>query len=181
MQARGLLMIEHRLIERMIGVMESTLAQAKATGAIEPLFVDQAVDFIRTYADRTHHGKEEDILFKACDQKQLSSGDRGVMDRLTQEHTFGRDTTRALVDANRTYREGDDAALGEVLSKLEVLVEFYPRHIETEDGVFFPAAQAYFSDEEEEAMIEAFYVLDRRMIHERYRAVVEGLERPLRP
>ena len=27
-------------------------------------FVDAVVDFIRVYADRTYHGREEDILFR---------------------------------------------------------------------------------------------------------------------
>ncbi len=53
MQARGPLMIEHRLIERMIAIIQDTLAQVKKTKKIDPFFVDKAVDFIRIYADRT--------------------------------------------------------------------------------------------------------------------------------
>ena len=52
MQARGPLMIEHRLIERMLARVRSVLARIRATGRVDPLFVDAAVDFIRTYADR---------------------------------------------------------------------------------------------------------------------------------
>ena len=56
MQARGPLMIEHRLIERMIRVIQVALERIERTREIDPLFVDTAVDFIHTYADRTHHG-----------------------------------------------------------------------------------------------------------------------------
>jgi hypothetical protein len=63
MQARAPLMIEHRLIERMIGIIKRILSQIEKEEKIDPVFVDTTVDFIRTYADRTHHGKEEDILF----------------------------------------------------------------------------------------------------------------------
>ncbi len=63
MQSRGPLMIEHRLIERMIAKIQDMIAQVEQAQEINPLFVDIAVDFIRSYADRTHHGKEEDILF----------------------------------------------------------------------------------------------------------------------
>jgi len=62
MQARAPLMIEHRLIERMISVIKHSLTQIESTQEVDPVFVDTAVDFIRIYADRTHHGKEEDIL-----------------------------------------------------------------------------------------------------------------------
>jgi hemerythrin-like domain-containing protein len=64
MQARGPLMIEHRLIDRMIGIIKRILSQIEKEEKVDPVFVDTTVDFIRTYADRTHHGKEEDILFR---------------------------------------------------------------------------------------------------------------------
>jgi hemerythrin-like domain-containing protein len=72
MQARGPLMIEHRLIEGMIAVIQRRLDRAAQAQSIDPSFVDTAVDFIRVYADRTHHGKEEDILFRTLRQKGLS-------------------------------------------------------------------------------------------------------------
>ena len=78
MQARAPLMIEHRLIERMLTVVGHALTLAEQTGSINPLFVDLAVDFI-TYADRTHHGKEEDILFKTLESKNLTKADRQAM------------------------------------------------------------------------------------------------------
>ena len=64
MQARGPLMIEHRLIERMLSVIKNVLGKIESENKVDPVLVDTAVDFIRIYADRTHHGKEEDILFR---------------------------------------------------------------------------------------------------------------------
>ena len=64
MQARGQLMIEHRLIERMLSVIKDVIAKIKTKHKVNTVFVDIAVDLIRVYADRTHHGKEEDILFR---------------------------------------------------------------------------------------------------------------------
>ncbi len=176
MQARGPLMIEHRLIERMIAVARHALDRLAAEGRIDPLLVDTVVDFIRTYADRTHHGKEEDILFRDLDMKELSADDRRVMDELVQEHVFGRQITGELVVANARYRAGDQTALGAIAERLGTLVDFYPRHIEKEDKVFFPASRAYLSEEEEQAMIVEFWEFDRRMIHEKYRRVVETCE-----
>jgi len=176
MQARGPLMIEHRLIERMIFQIEDSLAQIESTQKVDPLFVDTAVDFIRIYADRTHHGKEEDILFRDLSKRSLSAEDQRVMDELIQEHVFGRQTTRALVEANTRYRNGDASALEDIADKLRTLVEFYPKHIEKEDKIFFPASRAYFTDEEDQAMLTEFWEFDREMIHEKYKSVVEELE-----
>ena len=71
MQARGLLTIEHRLIERMISLIKDAKVQIESTHKVDPVFVDTAVDFIRMYADRTHHGKEEDILFRDLSKRPL--------------------------------------------------------------------------------------------------------------
>ena len=68
----GPLMIEHRLIERMIALIEKELQSIEASEKVNLPFTDSAIDFIKTYADRTHHGKEEDILFKNLEEKTIS-------------------------------------------------------------------------------------------------------------
>ena len=175
MQARGPLMIEHRLIERMLKAIQDILNRIEETRAIDPVRVDTVVDFIRTYADRTHHGKEEEILFEAMKEKPLSEEDRRFMDELIEEHVFGRRTTKALVDANTRYRNGDEAALSEIVEKLQTLIEFYPTHIEKEDKVFFPTSRGYFTEEEDQAMLAQFREFDGKMIHEKYENVVKEL------
>lgn len=176
MQARGLLMIEHRLIERMIARIGKTLTEVEQTGKIDPLFVDQAVDFIRIYADLTHHGKEEDILFRDLKAKELSDADRQVMNELIEEHVHGRKITRALKEANDHYRRGNPGSLEAITGALRTLVDFYPRHIEKEDKVFFPASRAYFSEEQDQAMLAEFREFDMKMIHEKYTLMVQELE-----
>jgi hemerythrin-like domain-containing protein len=138
--------------------------------------VDTAVVFIRTYADRTHHGKEEDILFRNLGKRNLSTDDQRVMQELIDEHVFGRRTTQALVNANARYRNGDKTALRDIISKLRTITEFYPEHIEKEDRVFFPSCRTYFTDEEDQAMLAKFWEFDQKMIQEKYKAVVETLE-----
>jgi hemerythrin-like domain-containing protein len=176
MQARGPLMIEHRLIERMLSVIKDALLQIGVTHKTDPVFVDIAVDFIRIYADRTHHGKEEDILFRELNKRSLSIEDKHLMEELIKEHIFGRQTTKALVEANARFRNGDESALADIADSLQTLVEFYPKHIEKEDKIFFPAARGYFTDQEDQAMLAEFWEFDRKMIHEKYKSVVEELE-----
>jgi hemerythrin-like domain-containing protein len=176
MQARGPLMIEHRLIEQMLEVIRGTLIDIGKTKSIDPYFVDTAVDFIRVYADRTHHGKEEYIMFRDLRKKQLSKEDMQMMNELIEEHAFSRKTTKALVEANTRYRRGDKAAPREVTNCLKTLVDFYPKHIKKEDEIFFPASRIYFSKEEDQAMLADFWEFDRKMIHEKYRAVVNDVK-----
>lgn len=176
MQARAPLMIEHRLIERMIYIIRRELKLVELTQVIDPVFVDLAADFIGTYADRTHHGKEEDILFKKLETRNLSKADRQVMSELIEEHAVAREITKVLADANLQYRDGSDSALASLTAQLRTLVEFYPKHIEKEDNVFFPASRAYMTDEEDQTMLAEFMEFDRKMIHEKYNAIVQSLE-----
>jgi len=159
----------------MITLVQQKLNQIESTNQVDPLFIDTVVDFIRIYADRTHHGKEEDILFKRLENKQLPDQDRRIMDELLDEHVLGRKTTKELVEANAQYRVGEKTALAVIVSKLKRLVDFYPKHIEKEDKVFFPAYMQYLSDEEDQLLLKEFYDFDREMIHEKYKIVLENL------
>jgi hemerythrin-like domain-containing protein len=176
MQARAPLMIEHRLIERMIGIIKHTLSKIEKEEKIDPVFVDTTVDFIRTYADRTHHGKEEDILFRELGKRDLSEEDKLLMNDLIEEHMLGRKTTQKLVEANNRYRNSDKSALAEIVSNLRLLADFYPKHIKKEDKIFFPSARSYFSEQEDQAMLNEFWEFDRKMIHEKYISLVQSFE-----
>jgi hemerythrin-like domain-containing protein len=175
MQARGPLMIEHRLIEKMLNIVNNVLIEIEKQETVDPVFVDTVVDFIRTYADRTHHGKEEDILFRKLEKKDMSNDDRRLMNELIEEHIFGRKITRELIEANARYRRDEKSALPVIIAKLSTLVDFYPKHIEKEDKVFFPASRAYLSKDEEQVMLEEFWEFDRKMIHEKYGKLVQEL------
>jgi hemerythrin-like domain-containing protein len=183
MQPIGPLMIEHRLIERLLKFMAQELRRVKDNIAVDPefafvdpVFIDTAVDFMRTYADRCHHGKEEDILFKALAAKELSPEHRQVMDELIQEHAWARENTAGLVRAKEGYLLEKPGALNDLIAHLEKMVEFYPRHIDKEDKHFFIPCMSYFSEAEKAALLDRMYEFDRLLIHEKYRSVVEGLE-----
>src|SRR4030042_3770126 len=171
----GLLMREHRLIERMVGNLRVEMEKVRQ-GGLDPVFIDQAVDFFRIYADRTHHGKEEDILFRGLQAKSLKPAHRVIMDELVSEHVYARKTVGELLKAKDVYLQGDEDALGEVEERLHRLIELYPSHIENEDRRFFYPVIEYFSPEEQEKMLQEFYVFDQNMIHEKYGGVVEKVE-----
>jgi hemerythrin-like domain-containing protein len=177
MKPAGPLMIEHRLIERMIKLLSSELDNITLASKANLHLIEVAVDFFRTYADRTHHGKEEDILFKKLKGKKLSFEDRNMMNILIKEHGWARETVGKLLSANARYIEGADGALSEIKNQLQNLIEFYPKHIEKEDKHFFIPAMEYFTSEQQQDMLEEFWEFDRKMIHEKYKKVVEQSEK----
>jgi hemerythrin-like domain-containing protein len=179
MKPRGPLMIEHRLIEKMLKIVEKEADKIAKGDSVDPLFIDTTVDFIRTYADRTHHGKEEDILFRDLETKEMTKKDDKMMQELIDEHKYARKTVVELVDAKNNYVQGKKEALRIILEKLRSLIRFYPEHIMKEDKEFFPNTERCFSEDELDKMLEEFWEFDRNMIHEKYKKVVSDLQKIL--
>lgn len=177
MEPIGPLKIEHRCIERMVRLLDEELGNIERTSEVNADFLSVGVDFFRTYADRTHHGKEELILFRELAQKELSPDDQAMMERLVQEHIWAREAVGRLAAAKDRYVEGNREALRVIIYELGKLTKFYPMHIEKEDKHFFVQVLEYFSKEERKAMLEEFWEFDRRMIHEKYMKVVEEYEK----
>jgi len=171
------LMIEHRLIERMIFILRDEVELIKKGKMVDPVMIDTAVDFIRFYADRTHHGKEEDILFRELRNKKLSKDQKRMMEDLLVEHELGRKMTKSLIAAKELYRKDDKGSVKEVIECIEALVEFYPRHILKEDAGFFIPVMTYFTPQEQEAMLIEFHEFDRKLVHERYDRIVGKIEK----
>jgi len=172
----GPLMIEHRLIERMVALLRAELKRIEKQGKVDPSFVDTAVDFFRFYADRCHHGKEEDILFAELASKPLSDEHRATMDTLVEQHVFARRTVgQLLLDKDRLVA-GDRKAIESIRKGIRALLDLYPHHIEMEDKQFFLPCMEYFSADEREEMMHRFADFDRKLIRERYRILIEELE-----
>jgi hemerythrin-like domain-containing protein len=169
-------MIEHRLIERMVKVMKHEIEAIGRTGKARPEFIDEAIDFMKTFADRCHHGKEEGLLFAQLSEKRITDHYKQTVDELVQEHARARSLTANLVDAKRRYVSGDAGALEEIRASMKTLVDFYPLHIEKEDRHFFIPCMEYFSQREQDLMLESFSEFDRTLIHEKYRGVIERFE-----
>lgn len=167
---------EHVTIVRMGEGIARRIKSFREEGHIDTRYVDTAVDFIRTYADLCHHGKEEGILFRALEGKDLDRGLAMLMKDLVREHQWARETTGKLAAANDAYSEGDVEVLSEELRLLSKIQRFYPGHITKEESRFFSACRAYFSDAEISRMGEDFAAFDQSVVHEKYRRLVERLE-----
>jgi hemerythrin-like domain-containing protein len=183
MQPIAPLMIEHRLIERMVSLMRQDLERIRANilvdpefAFVDPVFIDVAVDFIRTYADRCHHGKEEDILFAELAGKALPADLQALLDELVEEHKLAREYTKELVKAKENYLRQEPEAVNQVLFYLDKITAMYPRHIIKEDQHFFIPCMELFSAGEKDAMLAKMWEFDRKIIHERYEGVVTGIE-----
>ncbi len=169
-------MREHRIIERLIKLINEEINNIKKTNKVNSGFIQISVDFFRTYADRTHHGKEEGILFRDLEKKKISSDLKSTIIKLTQDHQYARKIVTDLSNQNNKYIQGKTSSIKEITTNLEKLVTLYPVHIETEDKEFFYPSMDYFTEKEQQKMLQEFYDFDKKMIHEKYLQIVEQQE-----
>lgn len=162
----GPLMHEHRLIERMLAVIVQEIGRLE-TGAPPDLeLAGQAVRFMRAYADRCHHGKEEDILFRELKKVNLDPELARIMAELEDEHRQGRAMVAALDQARGDLLEGRPEARPALLQALKGLAGFYPGHIRKEDKQFFFPCMECFDPAAKAAMLEEFRSFDQGLVHE---------------
>ncbi|NLE68772.1 MAG: cation-binding protein [Clostridiales bacterium] len=179
MKPNGILMIEHRLIEKFLVMVGQEIDRIDERLAADEGFLKSTVDFIRNYADGIHHGKEEDILFEQLKDKAMNAEETAMMEELNAEHVVSRRMVSELVEAEAGYFGGDRTQLDVIKEKLTFLVNFYPVHIAKEDKDFFPKSQRYFSAEELDRMLAEFQAFDSGMDKEKYSRMYETMKAEL--
>jgi hemerythrin-like domain-containing protein len=168
----GVLMIEHRLIERALTALEAKVN----AGRPDVIAFAELIDFFGTYADATHHGKEEDIMFVEADALAMGDELTRVLAELRDEHVRFRGYRRAMDADNRRLAAGDHAALGELAAKAREFIPLLRQHIVKEDKVFFPGFDLMQKPADRETMMKLFHDFDAERIHETYRLAVEHNE-----
>jgi hemerythrin-like domain-containing protein len=157
--------------------MRMEVDRARSLKRFDVSFLDTWTDFIHTYADQNHHGKEEQILFHDLAARPLPPALKQMMDGLIEDHVTARKAISELVAARNLYAEGDPTSFDQIMALCTELVEIYPAHIRKEDQEFFIPVMGYFTKEEKDAMLVRFREFDENVIHEHYRSVVEAMER----
>jgi hemerythrin-like domain-containing protein len=169
------LISEHRLIEGMVQQVGKEVKAIMSTGKVNANFIVGTVDFFRTYADRYHHGKEEGILFKGLSDKKVSDADRKMILELVMEHAFARKTVKGLEALKESYIAGNAEALKGILDSLNALTELLPKHIQKEDELFFLPSMKYFTQAEQERMLDDFSQFDKGFTNKRYEQIIKTL------
>ena len=178
MCATELLMQEHRVIEQ---VLDCLMTMAQRVEAGEPLDVDsanQAIDFFRNFADRCHHGKEEDCLFPLLEQKGFprEQGPTGVM---LYEHEMGRRYVRGMAEASSAVAAGNTSATNEFCSHAREFVQLLREHIQKEDHCLFQMTDQALSEQDQLQLLDSFATVEHDDMgpgtHQRYISVANEL------
>jgi len=173
---------EHHLIERMIAALKTAVDRLESGEDVPAELFLQAVDFIRNFADRTHHAKEEDILFRLMEERGIprEGGPVGVM--LT-EHDYGRQFNRGLEEAAQRLQNGDKSAVPDIISNARGYAQLLTDHIYKENNILYPMGNHVFTTEDQQFLSQEFERVDKESIGEdtirKYRQMVDEMEKKL--
>ena len=149
----SILSAEHRVILQPLAVMDKMADRAAADRKIPVAHAEDALTFLRHFADKCHHGKEEDILFPALEAIHPGFGPAAVM---REEHVEGRSYIAAIAAAVAA-----NDVVGFIRSTKQYIGLLTP-HIDKEDNILYRMADQMLSPEDDAALIEAY----RRLEHD---------------
>lgn len=159
---------EHTNIKRVLAELPALSARIQKgldTGTRQ--LITEAIDFIRQYADKFHHAKEEDILFKYFDAGS------DVLQVMYKEHDIGRNHVRTALAA---LEQGNAAVIIEHLSAYGSLLK---EHIRKEDEILYPWMNRELTDSQVGQLFSKFNAVDEQFGAKAnyYLGIVEKLEK----
>ena len=183
-KAIEVLMNEHRLIEQVLGSLETFVLDVQGGLAAERAVLADYGAFLREFADACHHGKEEDVLFRRMVERgfPLENGPLAVM---LHEHKVG----RGHVSVIRQVAEGAGPISAVetqlVLENAGAFVPLLRAHIQKEDRILYPMAVRLLEGPELDAMETDFEAFEARMradgSFDRLHGLAEGITTRFRP
>lgn len=148
------LMEEHRVIESVLTALEQRIATLNQ----EPFpyeFLNEAIDFFRSFADGCHHAKEEELLFPLLEQRGVPR-EHGPIGCMLKEHVQGRGCVGVMRANLEDAREGSAAARAAIKAAASSYIEMLRQHIYKEDNILFQMAIRALSPADEAALAAQF-------------------------
>lgn len=152
MDCIGLMMEEHGYIKRMLAVIRRYCYKILKNEDVRYEDFFSLIDFVRSYADRHHHGKEETLLFNRMLDELGPIAEKLIRHGMLVEHDLGRMYMQELETAVNKAMAGDDESRLDVIANAISYTHLLTRHIDKEDEVVYKFAKTRLSKETMEAV-----------------------------
>lgn len=177
-----ILVKEHDAILCMAEVMRNACLHVMNGGELVVADFDDMVDFVRNYADKHHHKKEEKLLFDFMVKELGNIGKNLVTHGMLVEHDLGRLHMTELDQALRVY-EADHENMG---AKLDIIVNataytyLIKRHATKENEVVFTFGEKNLKKESLAFIDEQTKILEeegeKEGVQSKYLGILQRLE-----
>ena len=177
MLAIDILVKEHDSILKVIEITQTILnTNDKSTVKLD--HVEQIIDFIKNFADKYHHLKEEDVLFVEMEKHGMPR-EGGPIAVMLHEHDEGRNYIKHAVEAIGKLKLGDDSAFEQLSENLLNYCTLLTNHIGKENNILYPMADRLLPADVKSAMTDNFEKTNLTTInneyHDKYLKMVDEL------
>ncbi|HEY9062960.1 MAG TPA: hemerythrin domain-containing protein [Pseudobacteroides sp.] len=170
-----LMVDEHKYIKRMLSVIRKHCNKILNGENVRYEDFFKVIDFVRNYADKHHHGKEEALLFERMTEELGPAADKLVRLGMNVEHDLGRLHISELEAAVKRVLEGDSEARLDVIANAISYTHLLNRHIDKEDGVVYKYARNNLSKETMERLENECKVFEQKAREEKIQEKYIGL------
>jgi len=161
---------EHQNILKIIDALTKECNALESGSSLDKLFFEKAIDFIKNYADKFHHAKEENILFvELCkDTVQMHCN---PVEQMLYEHDLGRNFVKGIEDGLK------DSNKEKIITNARGYAELLKDHIFKEDNILYPMANDALNKKTQQKMLKEFRQIEtkRGKDKEKYLAFVKGI------
>lgn len=170
---------EHQAIKLMLRVLEEVSRRLEAGEKVNAKHLASILEFIQVFADKCHHGKEEGLLFPAMEKAGIPV-ERGPIGVMLHEHREGRGFVKGMKDAIENYKKGKAVASKEIAKNARNYASLLSQHIEKEDNILYPMADARLSAAAQEDLEKGFEKIEKEVIgpgrHEEFHRLLHRLK-----
>jgi hemerythrin-like domain-containing protein len=171
---------EHKAIKVMLGIMSKIAENIKANKGLDAEDIEKIVDFLKTFADKCHHGKEETALFPALVLAGIPEKN-GPIAVMLHEHTIGREYIKEISSNVKNYKTGNSNSGELIAASLSNYVNLLENHIHKEENVLFPMADNTLREQKQKEISEQFEKIEEEVVghgvHEQYHELLEQLKK----
>lgn len=176
MKPTDILIKEHDAILNMLKILEEVCLRLDNGERVEETDLENIVEFFKVFADKCHHGKEEDILFPAMEEYGIPN-EGGPISVMLAEHVMGRDNVKGMSNSIVDYKEGKDTAPIEFVLFARNYIQLLTAHIDKENNVLFKMADSQIPEERQQSLLVDFEKAEEEKIgagvHERFHKLLE--------
>ena len=141
MKSTDVLRNEHIYIKKVLaGIRKQCIGIVNGNKVDFQLFAD-IIDFVRNFADKYHHQKEENHLFNVMSDQLAKDIGTGPILGMLSEHDFGRAFIYELEQALKRHQEGDMDARVDIIGNAIAYEQMLLKHIDKEDNAIFSLAE----------------------------------------
>lgn len=180
MKATQQLKDEHQGVLLSLSILEKINQKLKKGEKINPLHLEQLLEFIRVFVDKCHHGKEEDLLFPEMEKAGIPN-EGGPIGMMLQEHNLGRNYVKNFAQAIDEYKTGDLKAGAKIIKNTSGYIDLLKDHIDKEDNILYMMADAHLSAKTQKDLLEKFDKVEDEKIgkgkHEEFHQMLDNLKK----